>query len=103
MIAEIEHLQRPELVEQDSSCVIAPWEENPYQLVSWWQMKPFPISRLLRVVRGFASMPPLPEGGEAHPLYSPEQDKAQREMIENFRNMRSEERRVGKEWRTRRG
>src|SRR2546427_524728 len=41
MIAETEHLQRPELVEQDSPCVIAPWEENPYQLVSWWKMQEF--------------------------------------------------------------
>src|SRR5438094_9781705 len=41
MLAEIEYLQRPESVEQDSPGVLAPWEESPYQLLSWWAMLQF--------------------------------------------------------------
>jgi hypothetical protein len=42
-------------------CTVSPWEENPYRLVSWWQMEKFSADIFYRISKDLAELKAIAE------------------------------------------
>lgn len=62
------------------------WAERPYSLVSWWDMREFPIDKLLMIVRGFQNAVSDPSR-ESDNSYSGDQKQS---TLDGIKSMREE-------------
>jgi hypothetical protein len=63
---------------------VCPWLADPYTLVNWWDMKPFPVGKFLSYARGFQEMVSESSQRQEEVVYNDESRKGEIQAMEDF-------------------